>query len=103
MPAEAGLPGSDVLAGRVSPDLVAWRRDRNVFLGPSHHVLLDTDLDFLHTLFSPYRAVAQPRVFVEDPARLCNFLARHRAKPTNMCRRYRAQRRRLSFGMAGPP
>ena len=60
--------------GRVLPDLMAWHRDRNLFLGPDHHVRLDTDLNFLQRL--------ERGVSIESTGRLYNFLTRYTTEPS---------------------
>ena len=60
--------------GQVLPDLMAWRRDRNSFLGPDHHVRLDTDLNFLQDL--------EHGISMTSTGRLYNFVARFTTEPT---------------------
>jgi len=71
---QPGDAESEFWVGRILPDLMSWRRDRNRFLGPNRHVRLDTDLDFLHHL--------EPRISVGSAGRLCNFLARFTTEPS---------------------
>jgi hypothetical protein len=60
--------------GRILPDLMAWRRNRDRFLGPDNHVRLGTELNFLQGL--------EHGISMEAPSRLYNFLARYGTKPT---------------------
>jgi tetratricopeptide (TPR) repeat protein len=60
--------------GRVLPDLMAWHRDRNSFIGCDNHVRLDTDLDFLDRL--------ENGLSLGSPGRLYNFLTRFTTEPT---------------------
>jgi hypothetical protein len=66
---------------RALPDLMAWRRDRDRFVGPNHHVRLDTDLDFLDGLFHQYRMSGEPRLSLKSAGRVYNFLARFATAP----------------------
>jgi hypothetical protein len=71
---DAGDPQSAFWLERVLPDLMAWRRDRNSFLGPNHHVRLGTDLNFLQGL--------EHGVSTAATGRLYNFVARFTTEPT---------------------